>query len=117
MNDPYNNPLQYLSRVERLLVGWAVARMFASNRPRFAKWVQSSGPHATARFACGQTFNFYAAVLALVATAFIAAGIPSAAVVFYSLMGVCLIWSVTCVILALGPQRKYRRTRQIHQDG
>jgi hypothetical protein len=108
--EEYPDPLQYLSRVERLLFGWFVVRQFETNFPRFAKWVQSSGPEAMAHIACGRTLRLYAIALWLPAITGQLAKIDEVAYVFYGLVGVCVAWGVVCLLQSLKPQREYRRT-------
>lgn len=109
------DPLQYLNRVERLLVGWLVARQFETNVPRFAKWVESSGPHATARTACARSLAMYIWLLVFPGVIFETAGLADVAYFLYALAGVCAVWIFVCIISALKPQREYRRARETHK--
>lgn len=108
------DPLQYLNRVERLLVGWSVSRQFETNVPRFAKWVQKSGPHAAARIACAQAFQLYAIAFSLPGVIFNAFEITEVSYPLLILTGVCLMCDVACIITSLRPQQEYRRAHKIH---
>jgi len=108
------DPLQYLNRVERLLVGWSVTRQFETNVPRTARWIKASGPHAIARVSCAQTFAIYIWVLALPGVAFATAGLHEVATVLYALAGVSAVWAVACIISAIKPQREYRQAHEQH---
>jgi hypothetical protein len=55
------SPLDYLNRVERMICGWYVARVFATNTRTTAKRLSQSGPEATALLACVQVLQLYAA--------------------------------------------------------
>lgn len=103
------DPLTYLNRAEKVLVGWSVRRQFATNGPRIARLVERSGSHAAARIACSQTFNFYIVVLGFSGVLLGVLGIRGLAYALYSLAAVCLIWSIACAVSSLGPQRRYRR--------
>jgi uncharacterized membrane protein YuzA (DUF378 family) len=109
--EEYPDPLKYLNRVERLLVGWFVVRQFRTNIPRFAKWVHNSGPHATACCACGQVFALYIWAFVLPGVVFGIAGLSGIAAVCYILAGICALWAFACVISAIKPQREYKRAR------
>jgi hypothetical protein len=109
MTDGFPDPLGYLNRVERFLVGWSVVRLFETNRPRTAKWLQRSGPHAVARVAASQTFGMYIWLGVLPGVAFEVAGLPQVATVLYALAGVSAVWAGACVISAIRPERAYRR--------
>lgn len=109
--DAYPDPLKYLNRVERLLVGWSVARQFQTNTPRFEKRVRSSGPHAAAYMSASQTFSMYVWAFALPGIIFGIAGLPGIAAVFYVLAGVCFVWGLGRALSGLKPQREYRRAR------
>jgi hypothetical protein len=114
--DKYPDPLQYLSRVERLLVGWSVVRQFQTNTPRFEKRVRSSGPHAAAYMSAGQTFSMYVWACALPAIIFGIVGLPEVASVLYVLAGVCFLWGLGRALSGLKPQREYRRARSTHDE-
>lgn len=107
------DPLQYLNRVEKRLVGWSVTRQFATNVPRFARIVQKSGPHAAARIACARAFQLYAIAFALPGVIFNAFEITEISYLFLILTGLCLVGGVACLITSLGPQRRYRRTHEM----
>jgi hypothetical protein len=111
VDEAYPDPLQYLNRVERFLVGWIVVRAFARNSPRFAKWVQSSGPHAAARSACAQAFVLYIWGFGIPAVILNTAGLFVISDLLLLLAGACLIASIACVISGFKPQREYRRTQ------
>lgn len=110
----YDDPLQYLNQIERLIVGWSVRRQFETNVPRFAKWVQKSGPHAAARIACARAFQLYAIAFALSGVIFNAFEITAVSYPLLILTGVSLAAGFVCVISSLGPQRKYRRACETH---
>lgn len=114
--DEYIDPLQYLNGLERLALGWFVARQFATNVPRFAKWVQSSGPEAMAHIACSRTLRLYGMGFVLLALMGQAARIGEVAYVLYGLAGVCAAWAVVCLLRSLKPQREYRREHEM-RDG
>lgn len=103
------DPLQYLNRAERVLVGWAVRRRFAAKLPRFAKWIETSGPRAAVRFACAQTFTLYIWVFGLTAAVVNVAGLNAVAYVLYAFAGLSLVGVIACLISALKPQREYRK--------
>jgi hypothetical protein len=107
----YPDPLRYLNRIERPLVGWSVTRMFETNAPRFARGVKRSGPHAMARISCAQTFTMYIWLFALPGVSFAVVGLGAIADGFYIAAGICGVWAAACVISALKPQREYKRSR------
>ena len=109
------DPLQYLNRVERLLVGWSVVRQFRTNSPRFAKWVQGSGASAAARFSAGQTFSMYIWLWGLPGVLFGIAGLPKVAAVLYVAAGVCFGSSLICATCGLRSQRDFRRSKRTHE--
>lgn len=113
MTENGQEPLQYLNPIERLLAGWMVVRMFQTNTPRFAKWIESSGPHATARAACSRIIVMYLWPFVLLGVIVETAGLADVAYVLFALAGVCALWAVVCFISAIGPQRAYRRTHDI----
>jgi hypothetical protein len=93
-----------------------VVRMFATNTPRFAKWVQSSGAHATARVACARVLTLYGWCLTIVAGALEFAGLQVAADVFFGLVAVCVVWLFVCGFSAVKPQREYRQAKSGASD-
>jgi hypothetical protein len=112
----FPDPREYLNRVERLLVGWSVARAFNANAPRFAKWQASSGPHAAAYFSASQTFSMYAWLFGLPGVIFGVAGLSNVAAVLYILAGACVLWGLARAMSALKPQREYRRARAARDE-
>jgi hypothetical protein len=110
--EKYPDPLQYLNRVERALFGWMVVRMFVTNTSRFAKWVKDSGPEAVAHTACGRVLLLYGFGFMVLAIFGQIVRVDVIAYVFYGLVGVCAVWAFVCLLLALGPQREFRRIRQ-----
>jgi uncharacterized membrane protein YuzA (DUF378 family) len=106
------DPLQYLNRVERLLLGWMVVRQFRVRYGRFPKWLRSSGPEAVARTSCARVLTLYIWVTGMSAAIFHIAEINVIANILYVLTGVCAVWAVACILSSLEPQREFRRTRQ-----
>jgi hypothetical protein len=111
--DEYPDPLQYLNRVERVLVGWSARRLFETNVPRTARWIRSSGPHAVARVSCAQTFALYIWVFVLPGVVFDAVGLSAVATVLFTLGGVCGVWAFACAISGIKPQREYRSDHRV----
>jgi hypothetical protein len=101
------DPLQYLLAPERLVCGWMVARMFATNTSRFAHNVQKYGVKSTAISSCARVLNFYAGILVVVGVAANLAHAPTAGNVAYGLAGLCVLWGVPRAISAWRLQRQF----------
>lgn len=114
--DAYDDPLQYLNPVARLLTGWSVVLQFETNVPRFAKWVDKSGPHATALFASGRTFRLYGILVGFLAVFINAFGVTMISYPLFVLVGICGMCELACVAVSRKPQREYRRARKMRQD-
>jgi hypothetical protein len=104
------HPLEYLNRIDRLLVGWSVMRSFQTNAPRFAKWVRDYGPEAAAQTSSAQTFIMYGWLVFLAGFILKVSGAGLAGVIAYVFTGVCIIWTALHIPLILRSQRRYRRS-------
>lgn len=111
MTAAYSDARQYLSRVEQALVGWSVVREFSTNTPRFVRWLEQSGPHATARLACARAFTLYVWGFGLPGVIFSVAGLAAVADVLYVLAGASALWAATCIVSARKPRRDFRAAR------
>jgi hypothetical protein len=103
------SPLQFLNRVERVLLGPLVTRLFATGNPRFERALQNVGPKATARMACVNALRIYAVVLFIFGTAGKLAHVPPVAYGFYGLAAAVMAWSFWCLYTVLAPEREYKR--------
>jgi hypothetical protein len=111
MSEDEFDPLRYLNRIERLVVGPAVSRICAPDNPRIEKWVLNIGPRATARTVCGQA-------LAVYPVCFLVFGL-----IFSSISGILLplamissVWSFVVVLRASRLQKEFRRTEARQND-
>ena len=111
-SDPYEDLLQYLGRIERLLLGWSVLRQFQTNSLRFEKWVLQSGPRAAVRASASQTYGMYAWACVVTGVAFSVAGLGTVAMVLYVSTAACVALSAVRAVGVFRPQREYRRARR-----
>jgi uncharacterized membrane protein YuzA (DUF378 family) len=109
--DQSQAPLQYLTPLERLLVGRLVSRIFAVNGRRVAYSLQNYGPKAAARVACCRALTIYGMGFFFLAIIMQVAGVTGAAGVFYVLVGVSAIWGAASMLSALKPRREFQRQR------
>jgi hypothetical protein len=103
------DPLRYLNRTERRLLGWMVVHLFATGNPRFERALEKSGEEATSRMACVNALRLYAIGLFLAGTIAKLGGVSSLAYGFYAFAAVAMIWSFWCLFTVVGPEREFRR--------
>jgi fatty acid desaturase len=107
------NPLPYLNKPERVLLGPLVRRLFATGNPRFQKALETTGAEATARMACVNALRIYAILLFVLGVAARLAGVTPLALLFYGVAVVAMVWSFWCLYTVAGPEREFKRE---HED-
>lgn len=105
------DPLRYLNRAERLLLGPLACRLYAAGTPRTQRALQSSGPEATARMSCVNALRIYAVALFVLASVCKLAQVAALADVLYAVAAACMAWSFWCLYTVVGPERAHRRGR------
>ena len=86
-------PLRYLNRIERRLLGWTVVHLFATGNPRFERALEKSGEKATARMTCVNALRLYAIGLFLLGTMAKIEAVQPLAYGFYALAAAAMVWS------------------------
>ncbi len=109
------DPLRYLNRAERLLLGWTVAHLFATGNPRFERALEKSGEQATTRMACVNALRLYAIGLFLAGTLAKLAAVEALAYGFYALAAAAMAWSFWCLYTVVGPEREHRRSTRLER--
>lgn len=107
----HQDPLRYLNRPERIMLGWLACRLYAVGKPRFDRALQNSGPKATARMTCVNALRIYAVLLFVAGSVCKIAQVVPAADGLYAIAGACMLWSFWCLYTVVGPEREFRRRR------
>jgi len=103
------DPLPYLNRVERRLLGWLVVHLFATGNPRFERALEKTGEKAAARMTCVNALRLYAIGLFVLGTCAKIAAVEFLAYGLYGLAAAAMVWSLWCLYTVVGPEREYRR--------
>jgi hypothetical protein len=114
--DGERDPLRYLNRAERKLLGGLVRKLWATNNPRFQRALAETGAQATARMACVNALRLYAIGLFLLGTLLKLAHAAAPATALYVLAAVCMAWSFWCLFTVVGPERAHRRGAAAEQN-
>lgn len=109
------DPLRYLNRTERRVMGWLVLRLFATDNLRFERALEKSGEEATARMACVNALRLYAVVLFVFGSVAKLAAVEPLAYGLYALAGAAMAWSFWCLFTVVGPERKYRQAIRLER--
>jgi hypothetical protein len=104
------DPLRYMNRAERRLLGWLVVHLFATGNPRFDRALEKSGEEATTRMSCVNALRLYAIGLFLLGTMAKLAAVEVLAYGFYALATAAMVWSFWCLYTVVGPEREFRRS-------
>lgn len=110
-----HSPLQYLNGLERRALGWLVARLWATENPRFERALERNGAHATARMACVNALRLYAIMLFVIGAVAQIGRVSVLTDVLYGLAVSCMVWSFWCLYTVVGPEREFKRGAGIDQ--
>ena len=109
------DPLRYLNRLERRVMGWLVVKLFATGNPRFERALEKSGEKATTRMACVNALRLYAVGLFVLGSLAKLMAVEPLAYGFYSLAGATMLWSFWCLFTVVGPEREYRQAMRLER--
>jgi hypothetical protein len=109
------DPLRFLNRTERRLLGWMVIHMFTTENPRFERALEKSGEKATTRMACVNALRLYAIGLFVLGSIAKLASVGVLASGFYGLATVAMAWSFWCLYTVVGPEREFRRASRLER--
>jgi hypothetical protein len=110
------DPLRYLNRTERRLLGWLVVHLFATENPRFERALEKSGEQATTRMACVNALRLYAIGLFVLGTLAKIASVSVLAYGFYGIAAAAMAWSFWCLYTVVGPEREHRRAERLERS-
>ncbi|MHB8532258.1 MAG: hypothetical protein ACYDC2_06030 [Solirubrobacteraceae bacterium] len=108
-------PLRHLNRAERVLLGWLVRRLWATDNPRFERALEETGAQATARMACVNALRLYAIVLFVLGTVVKLAHAAPAGTALYVLAAASMAWSFWCLYTVLEPERAFRKAADVER--
>jgi hypothetical protein len=109
------DPLRYMNRIERRLLGWMVVHLFATDNPRFERALEKSGENATTRMACVNALRLYAIGLFVLGSVAKLAAVEALAYGFYGLATAAMVWSFWCLATVVRPEREFRRSSRLER--
>jgi len=109
------DPLRYMNRLERRLLGWLVVHLFAVGNPRFERAIERNGEQATARMSCVNALRLYAIGFFLLGTVVKVAALEGLAYGLYGLAAAAMAWSFWCLFTVVGPEREHRRASRLER--
>jgi len=114
MSEP-RDPLRYLNRTERRVMGWLVMHLLATPNPRFERALEKSGEKATTRMACVNALRLYAVGLFVLGSCAKLASIEVLTYGLYGLAAAAMAWSFWCLFTVVGPEREFRQATRLER--